>query len=260
MEIKTEGEFQYVEQGEGQILLLLHGLFGALSNWKATLDHFSPNYKVVIPLMPMFSMPLIKLSVKGLANYIHDFVEHKGYEEVTLLGNSLGGHVGLVYVTSHPEKVKAMMLTGSSGLYENAMGGTYPKRGDKEYIRNKVAVTFYDPAMATDDLVQEVFDVTKDRGKVLRILTMAKSAIRHNMRKEIENIKIPVCLIWGKDDQVTPPHVGEEFNRLLPNSELHWIEKCGHAAMMERPEEFNKALDPFLERVLKSKGAERSGD
>lgn len=260
MEIKEEGEFQYVEQGEGKILLLLHGLFGALSNWKETLDHFSPNYKVVIPLMPMFTMPITKLSVKGLANFIHRFVEHKGYDKVTLLGNSLGGHVGLVYVTSHPEKVNAMMLTGSSGLYENAMGGSYPKRGDKEYIRNKVAVTFYDPEMATDDLVQEVFDVTKDRGKVLRILTMAKSAIRHNMRKEIENIKIPVCLIWGKDDQVTPPHVGEEFHELLPDSELHWIDKCGHAAMMERPQEFNKVLDPFLERVLGTKHAERSGD
>jgi 2-hydroxy-6-oxonona-2,4-dienedioate hydrolase len=252
IEVKQEGEFQYVEEGEGEVLLLLHGLFGALSNWKDTLDHFSPNYKVVIPLMPMFSMPLAKLSVKGLSNFIHRFVQHKGYDKVTLLGNSLGGHVGLVYITTHPEKVSSMMLTGSSGLYENAMGGTYPKRGDKEYIRKKVEVTFYDPATATDELVDEVFDITNDRGKVLRILTMAKSAIRHNMRKEVKNITVPVCLIWGKNDQVTPPHVGEEFHELLPDSELHMIDKCGHAAMMERPKEFNVILDAFLERVLSS--------
>ena len=142
IEVKHEGEFQYVEQGEGDVLLLLHGLFGALSNWKDTLDHFSERYKVVIPLMPMFTMPLAKLSVKGLSNFIHKFVTYKGYDKVTLLGNSLGGHVALVYVTTHPEKVHSMMLTGSSGLYENAMGGTYPKRGDKEYIRKKVEVTF----------------------------------------------------------------------------------------------------------------------
>ena len=150
--------------------------------------------------------------------------------------------------------VASMMLTASSGSYENAMGGTYRKRGDNEYIRKKVEVTFYDPATATDELVDQVFDITSDRGKVLRILTMAKSAIRHNMRKEVKNIKIPVCLIWGKNDQVTPPHVGEEFNELLPDSELHFIDKCGHAAMMERPTEFNVILDAFLARVILPSG------
>jgi 2-hydroxy-6-oxonona-2,4-dienedioate hydrolase len=157
IQVKQEGKFQYIEQGEGEVLLLLHGLFGALSNWKDVLDHFSKRYKVVIPLMPIFEMNILKLSVEGLSDFIHDFIEYKQYEKVHFLGNSLGGHVALVYIKKHPGKIASLVLTGSSGLYENAMGGSYPKKGDREFIRQKVAVTFYDPATATDELVEEVF-------------------------------------------------------------------------------------------------------
>lgn len=248
--IKQEGKFKYIEEGEGEVLLLLHGLFGALSNWKDVTEHFSKKYKVIIPLMPIFEMNILTLSVEGLANFIHDFIEHKKLTKVNLLGNSLGGHVALVYVKKHPELVNTILLTGSSGLYENAMGGNYPKKGDKEFIRKKVEITFYDPQTATDELVDEVFETVNDRMKVLRILTMAKSAIRHNMRKDIPNIKIPVCLVWGKDDIITPPNVGEEFHQLLPNSELHFLDQCGHAPMMERPIEFNRIADAFFMKHL----------
>ena len=248
--IKQEGKFKYIEEGEGEVLLLLHGLFGALSNWRDGTEHFSKKYKVVIPLMPIFEMNILSLSVEGLANFIHEFIEYKNFKSVNLLGNSLGGHVALVYLKKHPQNVKTLLLTGSSGLYENAMGGSYPKKGDKEFIRKKVEVTFYDPKTTTDELVDEVFETVNDRMKVLRILTMAKSAIRHNMRKDIPNIKIPVCLIWGKDDVITPPNVGEEFHELLPNSELHFLDKCGHVPMMEHPIEFNKIAEAFYIKNL----------
>lgn len=250
--IKEDNGFEYVEEGDGPVLLLLHGLFGALSNWRDVLDQFSGKYRVIIPLMPIFSMPLMDLGVKGLAKFIHSFVEYKDLKDVVLLGNSLGGHVALVYMDNFPDRVKAMILTGSSGLYENAMGDSYPKRGDYEYIKKKVEYTFYDPETATKELVGEVFDITNDRTKVIRILALAKSAIRHNMRKEIKNFNVPVCLIWGKNDNVTPPEVAEEFHQLLPDSELHWIDQCGHAPMMEQPAEFNGILSDYLERLYQT--------
>jgi pimeloyl-ACP methyl ester carboxylesterase len=248
--IKQEGKFKYIEEGEGEVLLLLHGLFGALSNWRDVTEHFSKKYKVVIPLMPIFEMNILSLSVEGLANFIHEFIEYKKFKSVNLLGNSLGGHVALVYLKKHPENVKTLLLTGSSGLYENAMGGNYPKKGDREFIRKKVEITFYDPKTTTEELVDEVFETVNDRMKVLRILTMAKSAIRHNMRKDIPNIKIPVCLVWGKDDVITPATVGQEFHELLPNSELHFLDKCGHVPMMEHPVEFNKIAEAFYLKNL----------
>jgi pimeloyl-ACP methyl ester carboxylesterase len=245
-EIIKEEEFEYLELGEGEPLLLLHGLFGALSNFSDLIEKFRQTHKVVVPLLPLFDLDILHTSVTGLAKFVTQFIEHKKFEKVHLLGNSLGGHVGLVYVLKHPEKVKSLILTGSSGLFENAMGDTYPKRGDYEYIKNKTAQTFYDPAMATPALVDEVFEITRNRIKVIKIIALAKSAIRNNLGEELSQIKVPTLLIWGKNDTVTPPFVAEEFKKLIPQSELHFIDKCGHAPMMEVPHEFNTILSNFL--------------
>ena len=128
------------------------------------------------------------------------------------------------------------------------MGSSFPRREDKVFIKNKVAETFYDPIHATDDLVDECYNIVNDRGQLIRIWAIAKSAIRHNMAKQIPKMDLPTLLIWGKNDTITPPEVAEEFHNLFPNSQLHWIDKCGHAAMMERPEEFNAILSPWLKK------------
>ena len=247
-EIKHLGKFKFVEEGEGEPLVLLHGLFGALSNFKDLVDHFSKTHRVVIPMLPLFDLSLLDTTVNGLVKYVQKFLEARNYGPVHLLGNSLGGHVGLVYTLKFPERVKTLTLTGSSGLFENGMGETYPKRGDYEYIRKKTELTFYDPNVATKELVDEVFSITNNRLKVIKIISLAKSAIRHNLGDELKEIQAPTCLIWGQNDTVTPPMVAEEFHKLIKTSELHWIDKCGHAPMMEVPAEFNRILDDFLSR------------
>ena len=248
-EIIQEGKFKYIEAGEGEPLMLLHGLFGALSNFKDLLDYFSKRNKVVVPMLPLFELDLLHTTVGGLEKYVQKFIEFKGYANIHLLGNSLGGHVALVHVLKHPERIKSLILTGSSGLFENGMGDTYPKRGDYEYIRKKTEVTFYDPAMATKELVDEVYDIVNQRLKVIKVIALAKSAIRNNLGDELKEIKTPTLLIWGNNDTITPPFVGKEFNKLIPNSELHFIDKCGHAPMMERPDEFNEILNGFLTKL-----------
>ncbi|MFN6114751.1 MAG: alpha/beta fold hydrolase [Flavobacteriales bacterium] len=249
--LKEEGEFRYLEAGEGHPLILLHGLFGALSNFGPLFDHFSPRYKVLVPMLPLYTMPMLSTNVDNLARFLERFIRHKGYKEVNLIGNSLGGHVALVYCSRFPAMVHSLVLTGSSGLYENAFGGGFPRREDKEFIRKKVAVTFHDPKHASDELVDEVFETVNDKGKLIRILSLAKSAIRHNMASELPKFTMPTLLIWGRQDTITPPHVAEEFHTLMPHSELHWIDECGHAAMMERPEQFNAILENWLSRTIR---------
>jgi len=250
-EIIKDGKFEYLEVGEGEILMLCHGLFGALSNFSDLIEKFRHTHKVVVPLLPLFDLDLLHTSVAGLEKHIAAFIEHKNYNNIHLLGNSLGGHVALIYILKHPEKVKSLTLTGSSGLFENAMGDSYPKRGDYEYIKNKTAQTFYDPAVATPELVDEDFEITRNRLKVIKIIALAKSAIRHNLGEELNQIKQPTLLIWGKNDIVTPPFVAEEFKKLIPNSQLQFIDKCGHAPMMEVPNEFNVILENFLASLPK---------
>lgn len=247
-EVKSEGNFQYLETGEGPVILVLHGLFGALSNFKDVVTHFSQSFKVVIPMMPIYELPIINTNVKNLAKFIKEFIAFKGYKKVNLLGNSLGGHVALIYASDNLSKVDSIILTGSSGLYENAMGGSFPRREDYNYIKEKVGLTFYDPIHASKELVDECFEIVNDRNKAIRILALAKSAIRHNVASDLPKLDVPVCLIWGKNDTITPPEVATEFQELLPQADLFWIDKCGHAPMMEHPKEFNQLLDAWMNK------------
>jgi len=248
-EIKHKDKFKYIEVGDGEPLVLLHGLFGALSNFSDLVEHFRKTHKVVVPMLPLFDLDIFHTSVGGLEKHVQKFIEAMDYRNIHLLGNSLGGHVALVHILKHPERIKSLTLTGSSGLFENGMGDTYPKRGDYEYIRKKTEMTFYDPKTASKELVDEVFEITNNRIKVIKIIALAKSAIRNNLGEELNQIQQPTCLIWGNNDIVTPPFVGKEFNKLIPNSELHFIDKCGHAPMMEVPDEFNAILGKFLTKL-----------
>lgn len=248
-ELKKEGKFTYHEVGEGTPIVILHGLMGGLSNFDGVIRFFpEKNYKILIPELPLYSSSLLKTTVANFAKFLKAFVDHKGYEKVILLGNSLGGHIALLATKLYPDIVKALVITGSSGLYESAMGESYPKRGDYEYIRKKAENVFYDPAVATKEIVDEVFATVNDRNKLIKTLAIAKSAIRHNMSKDLPKIKTPTCIIWGKQDTVTPPEVAIEFDEKLPDAELFWIDKCGHAAMMEHPDEFNNLMYAWLSK------------
>jgi pimeloyl-ACP methyl ester carboxylesterase len=216
--VKEENGFKFVDEGQGEPLVLLHGLFGALSNWEGVVNRFSKNCRVLIPMLPIYEMPIKEAGLEGLRKFLEDFVAFKNLKDMIIMGNSLGGHVGLIYTLKNGDKVKKLILTGSSGLFEDSMGGSYPKRGNYEYIKERVSYTFYDPAVASKELVDEVFDITKSIPKCMRIVAIAKSAQRHNMAEEIPNIKTPTLLVWGLNDTITPPMVAHE---LLTNVVMH---------------------------------------
>lgn len=248
-ELKHHDKYRFIEEGQGEPLVLLHGLFGALSNFKDLIEYFRQHNKVVVPMLPLFDLDILHTTVGGLAKFVNKFLEARDYKGVHLLGNSLGGHVALVHVLKHPERIKSLILTGSSGLFENGMGDSYPKRSDYDYIKTKTELTFYDPKTASKELVDEVYAIVNSRIKAIKIIALAKSAIRNNLGDELNRIKQPTLLVWGNNDSITPPFVAREFNKLIPNSELHFVDKCGHAPMMEVPAEFNSILHKFLKKL-----------
>ncbi len=248
--IKSEGKFKYLEIGEGKPIILLHGLMGSIENFGDMVNFISKEYKVYGLDLKLFETPLLKASVKNLAHYLHDFMNYLKIDNAILLGNSMGGHVGLIFSKMYPEMVNGLILTGSSGLYENSLGNTFPRRGDYEYIKAKTEEVFYDPKTATKELVDSVFEMANKRDAVIRLLAFAKSAIRHNMANDLPKMMMPSLLIWGKQDKVTPPNVAEEFHSLLPNSELYWIDLCGHAPMWEHPKKFSEIVLKWLKCQL----------
>ena len=245
--IQEEGEFKYLDTGgNNDILMLLHGLFGQLSNFDDMIGYFSSKRRVVVPILPIYEMPLRKATVNGLVEYVTRFVRWRSYDKMDVLGNSLGGHIALLFALANPTKVKSITLTGSSGLFENPLGSSFPKRSNRDFVRQKTETVFFNPNDATEEMVDEVFDIVNDRNKALRLITMAKSAIRENLAHKLDAIQVPTLLVWGNQDTITPPFVAEQFKELIKDSRVVYFDKCGHAPMMEHPMEFNKVLESFL--------------
>tara|TARA_B100000927_G_scaffold132662_1_gene106865 strand:+ start:888 stop:1625 length:738 start_codon:yes stop_codon:yes gene_type:complete len=237
----------YIEKGKGNPIILLHGLFGALSNWKTVVNEFSKNHRVIIPKIPLTEINVKEANLESLTNFVKRFINKMKLKNFILIGNSLGGHIGLIYTILHPKKVKKLILTGSSGLYENSFGGSFPKRGDYNYINDRVNHTFYNPNILSKKYIDDVFDTLNDNAKCLNIITIARSAQRNNLAKKLYKITCPTLLVWGLNDTITPPSVAHQFHKLIPKSRLKFIDKCCHAPMMESPAKFNQLIKPFIE-------------
>jgi pimeloyl-ACP methyl ester carboxylesterase len=246
---KKEKKIRYLVEGEGHPIVLLQGLMGGLSNFTKLISFFSSRgYKIYFPNLPIYDLPVLNTNLTSISKFVVRFIEEEIGKPATVLGNSMGGHVGLILTLTRPDLVKNLILTGSSGLYERSFGSGFPRKSDRDYIKKKAQEVFYDPNVATEDLVDEVFTIVNDRGKGIKTVMLARSAIKHNMEKELHKIQVPTCIIWGKQDNVTPPEVAIEMDRLIPDSDLFWLDECGHAAMMEKPDEFNEILYNWLEK------------
>jgi pimeloyl-ACP methyl ester carboxylesterase len=237
-----------LDAGEGEPVILLHGLFGNLSNWGHVVDEFKTTHRVLIPRLPFYTRPITRQRLDDLVDYITDFIEENQLQKIILMGNSLGGHVALLYAWKYPALVRRLVLAGSSGLYENSFGGTFPRVKDYDYIREKVQSTFYKPEVATKELVDEVYDTVQSRINTLSIIGLARAAQRHNVADMLGQLITPTLLIWGLQDTITPPEVALEFYDRLPNAEIAFLDHCGHVPMMEQPQLFNQHVRKFINR------------
>ena len=241
-------KYQYVEQGKGKVLLLLHGLFGTVDNWESVLNYFSPAYKVVIPKLPIHTLPIKEASLEGLVSFLESFIAYKQYKNLTIVGNSMDGHIAIIYTLKNSVNVKQLVLTGSSGLFENTMGDAYLRRGDYAHIKKLIEYTFFDPKTVDKHFIDEIFKITNNVFKAIRIVKIAKSVRKNNMADKIMYLKQPTLLIWGLNDTITPPKVAHEFSYFIPNTKLRFINECCHAPMMEQSEKFNVILENFLQQ------------
>lgn len=246
-EVKSKNGYNFIEQKgkkNSTPLVLLHGMFGGLSNFDPLLKRFS-QHPILIPEIPVYDMKRSNLTIPKLSGWVRGFIEAMKVENPILLGNSMGGHIALQYALDYPDEVSALILTGSSGLFENHFGSTRPRRQDREYIRQQAALTFYED-LVNDTIIDEIMEVLNSRRKLIKLLKIARVTHDHNLEDELGNIVMPTLLVWGKNDVITPPRVAETFRDKIPNAVLRWIDRCGHAPMMERPDQFVDILHEFL--------------
>jgi len=227
-------------------LILLHGLFGNLSNWQAVKEKFEDIHNVYIPELPLYKKNSKEANLNHYVAFLRDYIQINNIVSPILIGNSLGGHIALLYALEYPTEVDKLVLTGSSGLYESSLDISFPRINDFEFISDKVRKVFYNQEAISDALIENVYATIQDREKALSVVRTAKAARSQNLKDTLYTITLPVLLIWGMQDIVTPISVAEEFFFLLPNAHLHLINQCGHAPMMEHPDEFNRKLEEFL--------------
>jgi pimeloyl-ACP methyl ester carboxylesterase len=253
-EFQNVGGFKYVDlnsASERPPVLLLHGLLGNPEGWfDAAAALAASKCRAIVPYLPIDEMPRGQANVGGLVKYVRKFTDFLDLDSMVLVGNSLGGQIALKYSIDHPEHIAGLILSGSSGIYEADVGTATFRRQDRDFIRAKAEKTFYDPAMVTEELVDRIYELATNRLRALRIVWVARSSMNDLVIDDLGDITAPTLLIWGTEDQITPPDVAYRFDRLMPSTQLHFIEKCGHAPMMEHPDAFNEIMINFLEHSI----------
>ena len=241
-----ELKYNYIEKGTGNPVIMLHGMFGKTSNWKSIIQAISSSFMAIALELPYLELEPRLCSIGVLTEFVANFIESNKFKNVTLIGNSLGGHVALDCAINYRDAIDKLVLTGSSGLFERGYEDDIQIHPTKEYLSRKIGDVFYDKNYVTDELIDEAYRLLQSRMNKLKIVRMSKSAKRYNLAGQLPMITCETLLIWGKNDIVTPPEVAHIFNSNIQNSKLVFINGCGHAPMMEKPDEFNSYLMDFL--------------
>jgi len=231
-------------------IMLLHGMFVGAESWEACGTSLQKNWPVYAPELPILDVPCKQVGLTSLVDYIKCTLDDKEIDRIVLAGNSLGGHVALKVALAHPERVAGLVLVGSSGTNQLA-----PHRPSREWVRVKMKEVFFDEVHVTESLVGKVHETLSSPLQMRKVVRMAGSAKRDNVRDELSNLSCPVMLIWGADDQITPLEMAFEFKKRLPHAEMELIEQCGHAPNIERPQEVATIMGRFLNGQCSSQSA-----
>lgn len=246
----TRPRFPRVEKGNGDPVVFLHGIFGSPENWREQMDGLADHHRVIVPLLPIFELPLGECTVPRFTNHVRGYLDWAGIERATFVGNSFGGHVALDLAIRFPERTRSLVLAGSSGLFERGYEAGVPVHPSREWIYDRIAgQVFHDASHIRPEMVDEVVQVLASSASKRRLVRIAKSAKRTHMGSKLHRISAPTLLIWGKQDQITPLEVAQEFQQGIPDAELVLIDECGHAPMIEQPARFTEALRSFLDAL-----------
>jgi len=251
--------FRWLERGEGEPVVLLHGLMGEMDHWECTLQALEGTCRGLAPLVPILDPDQAEASIEGLTDYVGAFLDALDLPPAVVGGNSLGGHLALELALRYPARVGGLILTGSSGLFERGFTRGVPHVPTAEFVREKMEEIFYDATLVTPSWVESVRRILTTRVSALRVLRVARSAKRASLEGRLGDIRIPTLLVWGKDDRITPPEVAERFRALVPGAELAFVANCGHAPMLEQPAIFNAIVGDWLRDTRAERRASVAG-
>jgi 2-hydroxy-6-oxonona-2,4-dienedioate hydrolase len=251
-----------VDVGRGRPVVFLHGLVGLNDHWEDVVRRVQHRVRCIMLEIPLLSLQGQDCSVEGVSVLTERFLERSlgigkcSDEQVVLVGNSFGGHVALRIALQRPDMVGGLVLAGSSGLIERTMVKEITVRPSRDWMRRKISELFHDPEkhMRESDLDRAHKELS-ERAGARAMVKLSRSARSDHLGDRIHGIKSPCMLIWGKNDIVTPPEAAHEFLSKLPDARIVWFDECGHAPMIEKPDEFARSVLDFNEELDRRMGA-----
>ena len=242
---------QVVDMGSGsKVILFLHGLFGTPEHWHQVMVKLADRYRVVAPQLPIDPHPDRRKkgmkTIGDLSGMVAELIERLHADSLVLCGNSLGGLVAIDLCLQSPQCAKGLVLAGSAGLFERSPIRGLRQKPSKEFVRETVFGILHDRSLVSDDLVEHWHRSVHDRDYARFLLRVSRATRDRCVEKELGNLDVPTMIVWGRNDEITPPSTGEEFQRHIKGSRLEFIDECGHAPNWECPDAFVKLLDGFL--------------
>ena len=246
---KISGNHIYLEAGKGHPVIFSHGLYGGIFNIDTVCKEITKNYRFIMPYLPMYDLPLLDCTVKKLGSYLDSFINDLGLKDVVIIGSSMGGGAACYYAAKEKNNLKGLVLCGSSGLSNIPLTKGYFKRKNFDFVQEATRDIFFDRSIPPIEMVTDVFNALQSTEVVLRSIRFTKAATNSKMDKELPLIKVPACLIWGRQDPITPVEVAPKFQQLIPKSQLNIIDDCGHVPAQEKPGEFMYYFNEFMKKI-----------
>ena len=248
----TGPEVRLVESGSGPVCIFLQGLLGSSDHYEKTFQLLSDRAHCMVFDVHLLELKRNWANLETVTSTICDVITSESLAPAVIVGNSFGGHVALMTALNRPELVRGLVLAGSSGLAEKSYERDVQHRPSKPWLQKKIAQLFADPDYPIDSLVNRAYTELSNPHKALALVKLARSTKKHHLGHALPDITTPTLVLWGTEDEVTSPDAAREFARLIPNSNIKWIPDCGHAPMLECPEEFAAGIREFLDYLDKT--------
>ncbi|WP_101759949.1 alpha/beta fold hydrolase [Oceanicoccus sp. KOV_DT_Chl] len=265
------GRVRYYDAGAGPVLLLLHGSGPGVTGWanyQGNLDFFARHFRCLIVDFPGYgeSDPLEGPPIEACIKQVMAVLEKLSIERAHIIGNSLGGIVASHIAARFPEKVHRLVSIGGVGLN---IFSAFPGEGlnlltafaedpTRERIEQWLRSMVYDQALVTDALIDQRYQQATDpmtlattrkiysREAIGEIASFRRSPAGIESYAYLAAIQAPTLIVWGRDDRVSPMDIALLPMRIIPNCELHIFPDCGHWAMIECKQSFERVVSAFL--------------
>lgn len=265
---------RFIEAGEGHPTVFVHGGGVGASGeiaWSSLLEETSASLRGIAPDMlwsGYTDVPPLPYSIPAQVDHLAAIIDTLGFDEVAVVGQSMGGGIAAHYACDYPERVSHLVLIGSNTV-SKAMGldigadspGREAKRrndGSREGVRGLMETLVHRKELITEDVLDTLEEiatrpgVAESRRSMLdytqQLDTDPNTAQRFELKGHLDRLDLPMCLIWGKDDVFAPISLGHSLRELLPLSEYHEIHDAGHHCFSDQPEEVGEVITRFVSR------------